>query len=152
LLAKAGAIVRIGSRSFERGAHACEEIKAAVPAGAQVTPFATATRENLQKACEGANLVIAAGAAGVELLPADVRKSLSYLKVTIDVNAVPPAGIAGVEVFDKGTEREGVICYGAIGVGGLKMKIHKAALRKLFEANDKVLDWAEIIAIGDELL
>jgi hypothetical protein len=152
LLAKAGASVRIGSRSLERAAHAGDEIKRAVPAESRITPFATATRENLQQACEGANLVIAAGAAGVELLPADVRKSLSSLKVAIDVNAVPPAGIAGIEVFDKGTERDGVVCYGAIGVGGLKMKIHKAALRKLFEANDKVLDWAEIYAIGEELL
>ena len=152
LLAKAGATVRIGSRSLERAAHACDEIRLAVPAESQVTPVATATRENLQQACEGAKLVIAAGAAGVELLPAAVRRSLSSLKVAIDVNAVPPAGIAGIEVFDKGTEREGVICYGAIGVGGLKMKIHKAALRRLFEANDKVLDWAEIYTIGEELL
>ena len=84
-------------------------------------------------------------------MAADVRRSLPALKVAIDVNAVPPAGIAGIEVFDKGTVREGVVCYGAIGVGGLKMKIHKAALHKLFEANDKVLDWAEIYAIGEEL-
>jgi hypothetical protein len=152
LLAKAGATVRIGSRSLERAAHACTDIKNAIASETGVTPFATATRENLQQACEGANLVIAAGAAGVELLPADLRKSLSSLKVAIDVNAVPPAGIAGIEVFDKAVEREGVVCYGAIGVGGLKMKIHKAALRKLFEANDKVLDWAEIYAIGEELL
>ena len=151
LLAKAGAVVRIGSRSLERAAQACDEICRAVAAEGRVTPFATATRENLQQACEGTNLVIAAGAAGVELLPADLRQSLSSLKVAIDVNAVPPAGIAGIEVFDKGAERGGVICYGAIGVGGLKMKIHKAALRKLFEANDKVLDWAEVYAIGEGL-
>ncbi|HEY2253860.1 MAG TPA: NADP-dependent methylenetetrahydromethanopterin/methylenetetrahydrofolate dehydrogenase [Planctomycetaceae bacterium] len=151
LLAKAGATVRIGSRSLARAAQACDEIKAAVPDGAHVTPFATATRENLEQACAGVNLVIAAGAAGVELLPADLLRSLSSLKVAIDVNAVPPAGIAGIEVYDKGTERDGILCYGAIGVGGLKMKIHKAALRKLFEANDKVLDWAEIYAIGEGL-
>jgi hypothetical protein len=152
LLAKAGASVRIGSRSLERAAQACDEIKRAVAAEARVTPFATATRENLRRACEGVHLVIAAGAAGIELLPAEIRQPLSSLKVAIDVNAVPPAGIAGIEVFDKGTPRDGVVCYGAIGVGGLKMKIHKAALRKLFEANDKVLDWAEIYAIGEELL
>jgi len=151
LLSKAGATVRIASRSLDRAAQACDEVKQAVPAGGQVTPFATATRENLLHACEGAGLVIAAGAAGIELLPADVRRSVPSLKVAIDVNAVPPAGISGIEVFDKGADREGVICYGAIGVGGLKMKIHKAALRKLFESNDKVLDWAEIYAIGEAL-
>jgi len=47
--------------------------------------------------------------------------------------------------------RDGVVCYGAIGVGGLKMKIHKAALRKLFETNDQVLDRDGIYAIGESL-
>ncbi|MDG2471418.1 MAG: bifunctional NADP-dependent methylenetetrahydromethanopterin dehydrogenase/methylenetetrahydrofolate dehydrogenase, partial [Pirellulaceae bacterium] len=36
----------------------------------------------------------------------------------------------------------------AIGVGGLKMKIHKAALRKLFTQNNQVLDANEIYDIG----
>jgi hypothetical protein len=29
-------------------------------------------------------------------------------------------------------------------VGGMKMKIHKAAIRRLFEANDLILDAEEI--------
>ena len=59
--------------------------------------------------------------------------------------------MAGVEVTDSGTERDGMICYGAIGVGGTKMKIHKAAIRRLFEARDLVLDAEEIFHIGQEL-
>ena len=47
--------------------------------------------------------------------------------MAIDLNAVPPLGIDGVEMGDKGQQRDGVICYGAIGVGDTKMKIHKAA-------------------------
>jgi len=62
------------------------------------------------------------------------------LRVAIDLNAVPPLGIEGVEVTDKGVERDGVICYGAIGVGDTKMKIHRAAIARLFESNDQVLD------------
>jgi hypothetical protein len=76
---------------------------------------------------------------------------MGSLRVAIDLNAVPPLGIASVEVMDKATERDGVICYGAIGVGGLKMKIHKAAIRRLFESNDQVLDTAAIYAIGQQL-
>ena len=38
--------------------------------------------------------------------------------------------------------------YGAIGVGGTKMKLHKAAIRRLFEANDLVLDAEEIYELG----
>jgi hypothetical protein len=62
----------------------------------------------------------------------------------IDLNAVPPAGIEGVEVTDKAVTREGVLCYGAIGVGDTKMKIHRAAVAQLFERNNLILDAEEI--------
>ena len=51
----------------------------------------------------------------------------------------------GIEVNDDGVEREGVTAFGALGVGRLKMKIHKACIARLFEHNDLVLD-AETIA------
>jgi hypothetical protein len=40
------------------------------------------------------------------------------------------------------------VAYGAIGVGGLKMKTHKAAIQSLFESNDQLLDAEEIYAIA----
>jgi hypothetical protein len=67
------------------------------------------------------------------------------------LNAVPPLGIGGVEVMDKAKDRDGVVCYGAIGVGGTKMKIHRAAVARLFESNDQVLDTAAIYAIGQSV-
>lgn len=150
LLAAAGARIRVGSRSVQRAVQACEEISAVAPQS-QVTGSATASIDDLRRACQDVQLIIAAGAAGAELLPTEVRREIKSLKVAIDLNAVPPVGISGIEVFDKGVARDGVICYGAIGVGGLKMKIHKAALRRLFEANDQVLDRAEIYRIGEML-
>ena len=68
--------------------------------------------------------------------------------MVVDLNAVPPLGIGGLEMTDKAKERDGAICYGAIGVGGTKMKIHKAAVARLFESHDQVLDTAAIYAIG----
>jgi len=53
--------------------------------------------------------------------------------------------------MDKAKERDGVICYGAIGVGGTKMKIHRAAIERLFTANNLVLDAEEVFRIGQEL-
>ena len=69
------------------------------------------------------------------------------MKVAIDLNAVPPLGIEGVRRKRGGMEREGVVCYGAIGVGGTKMKLHRAAIARLFESNDQVLDAEEVLAI-----
>ena len=77
---------------------------------------------------------------------------MSSLQVAIDLNAVPPAGLEGIEAADKAAEHNGAVCYGAIGVGGTKMKIHKAALNKLFEANDLVLDTGKIYDIGREVV
>ena len=149
LLAREGASVRVGSRAQERAEQACERIRAAAR-GAQLTAVSASSAQELERALDGAQVVIAAGAAGVELVPAVVLRSCVTLKVAIDLNAVPPVGIGSVEAMDKAKERDGVICYGAIGVGGTKMKIHKAAIQKLFTANNLVLDAEEMYAIGQE--
>ena len=150
LLARQGAQVRVASRSLEKAALVCKSISEQVP-GARLTSIATPSAADSATAIEGAAVVIAAGAAGVELLPAEVRTAAKALRVAIDLNAVPPVGIGGIEVMDKAADRGGQICYGAIGVGGTKMKIHRAALQKLFTASNLVLDAEEVFAIGQEL-
>jgi hypothetical protein len=150
LLARQGASVRVASRSLERAQEVSSRIAQQVPS-AQLMPRKCNSAAETAAALEGAHILIAAGAAGVELVSAEVRRSMSSLKVAIDLNAVPPAGIAGVEAMDKAKERDGVICYGAIGVGGTKMKIHRAAIQRLFNANNLVLDAEEVFQIGQEL-
>lgn len=147
LLAMEGATVRVASRSAQRSAIAAGQVRGWV-AGANVSGVEVSSAENAQQAISGAAIVIAAGAAGKELLAANVWKQRPEINVLVDLNAYPPAGIAGVEAADKGTVRDGVTCYGAYGVGGLKMKIHKACVRQLFTANTHVLDTSAIYAIG----
>lgn len=150
LLARAGAAVRVASRTLAKSHAAVEAIRAHVPT-ANLTAVQCMAASDTLAALQDAQVVISAGAAGVELLSRDVRSGCSSLKVAIDLNAVPPLGIAGVETMDKGVERDGVIGYGAIGVGGAKMKIHKAAVQKLFTANDLVLDAEQIFELGREV-
>jgi hypothetical protein len=69
--------------------------------------------------------------------------------VAIDLNGVPPTGIEGIELSDKEKDRDGVIAYGALGVGGGKMKIHRAAVAELFVKNDLVLDLETIAGLAD---
>jgi len=147
LLAKHGGHVRIGSRQKDRAEAVCQAIRAQVP-GAKLEAVAVGTSSDGPKVLEGRNLVVAAGAAGALLLPRKVRETARELRLAIDLNAVPPAGIEGVEVVDRGKERDGVICYGAIGVGETKMKTHKAAIAQLFQLNNAVLDIEEIYAIA----
>jgi hypothetical protein len=135
---------------LERAQSAATAVASAVP-GAQVTGVSTANPQDLEKACAGVEVLIGAGAAHAKLLSAAQRQAIHTLKVAIDLNAVPPAGLEGIEATDKATERDGAICYGAIGVGGTKMKIHKACLAKLFEANDQLLDTVAIYEVGQAL-
>jgi hypothetical protein len=53
--------------------------------------------------------------------------------------------------MDNATLRDSVSVFGALGVGGLKMKIHKACIAKLFERNDQVLDAESIAEVAKEL-
>jgi methylenetetrahydrofolate/methylenetetrahydromethanopterin dehydrogenase (NADP+) len=94
---------------------------------------------------EGAALLLNAGPAGVALVPKSAWSGRRGLRAAADLNAVPPLGIEGIEVTDNAADREGVTVFGALGVGNLKMKIHKACIARLFERNDLVLD-AETIA------
>lgn len=150
LLAREGARVRVASRTLARAEEACSGVLRRV-AGAHLTAFAPRDLASLAQALEGVQMVIAAGAAGAELLPAEALAQAQELRVAIDLNAVPPAGIAGIAATDRAKQRGSLTCYGALGVGGAKMKIHKAAIARLFERNDQILDAEEVLAIGKEL-
>jgi hypothetical protein len=150
ILASQGSTVRLASRTVDKAQATCERL-AKVVDGARLTACETQTPTGLKAAVEGVNVVIGAGAAGAQLISAEQLQAVSTLKVAVDLNAVPPAGLGGIEMFDKGVDRNGVICYGAIGVGGTKMKIHTAAVQKLFTANNQVLDTAQIYEIATAL-
>jgi hypothetical protein len=150
LLAREGVHIRVGGRSANAAKKACDAVLARVPE-ADVSPHGAATPQQAEAALQGVELVIAAGGAvGVHLLP-DEQGHAGSLKVAIDLNAVPPWGVTGVEVDDDETERLGVICYGAQGVRGMKMKLHKLALHLMFQQNDRVFDAPALYELGGGL-
>lgn len=147
LLARHGGHVRIGSRELARAESVAAKIRADIP-DAKVQAVSVASSADGPKALEGRELVVAAGAPGAVLLPYKVRESAKDLRLMIDLNGVPPVGIEGVDLMDAGKVRDGMICYGALGVGGSKMKIHRAAIGVLFERSDAVLDIDQIYEIA----
>ncbi len=155
LLALEGSVVRVGSRSVERAGEACEAIAGRLGAdrleGVTLEAVATGDAQSVSSALSGASTVIAAGTTGVQLVSAETLAAAKDIQVAIDLNAVPPLGIEGVEMTDKAVESRGVVRYGAIGVGGTKMQIHTAALKRLFDSNDQVLDTEAIYRIGESL-
>ena len=147
LLARQGAEVRLASRQLDRAADAAQAVRERAP-GARLEPAAVAGPDDLPAALDGCTLAFAAGTAGVVLLPKAAWLACKSLRVAVDLNAVPPLGIEGVEVSDKGKDRDGVVGYGALGVGDLKMKIHRAAVARLFESNDQILDAEQVYALS----
>jgi methylenetetrahydrofolate/methylenetetrahydromethanopterin dehydrogenase (NADP+) len=143
LLAQSGAEVIITSRRAEGGVRAADAIRQRF--GGTVRGVTMPDGSHAATVLEGAELVLSAGGAGICLVPRDAWAGRAGLIAVADINAVPPLGVEGIEVTDNGAQRNGVTVFGALGVGGLKMKIHKACIARLFERNDLVLD-AETIA------
>jgi hypothetical protein len=150
MLAGEEARVRVCSRKQVHAEATCDRIVRTLRT-ADLTPCTADSPESAVDAIGGAQIVIACGAAGVELLPKGALAQAGALQAAIDLNAVPPVGIADVKPADKAITRGNVICYGALGIGGSKMKIHKAAIARLFTRNDLVFDADEIYALGREL-
>jgi hypothetical protein len=149
LLSRGGALVSAGSRSIERAERVAHQVESLT--GRRIAAFTTADPSKLAEVLKPAELIIAAGAAGVMLLPASLIARLPALKVAIDLNAVPPAGIETIQPPDRATLREGVTCWGALGVGSTKMKIHKRAIQALFDRNDQVLEAESLLELGRTL-
>ena len=154
LLAGEGVRVRVVSRRTERARAVCDRVKGVLPE-ARLSAHALSPNDPSAEApaelLEGTSLLVGAGAAGVELLSETDRTACETLAVAIDLNAVPPAGLGGIAPQDKAADRHGQCCYGALGVGGLKMKIHKRAISQLFTTSDLVLDAEPIYALGKQL-
>jgi len=101
---------------------------------------------------DGATMLLNTGPAGVNLVPKSAWAGRRGLLAAADLNAVPPLGIEGIDVTDNAVQRDGVTVFGALGGGGLKMKIHKACIARLFERNDQVLDAETISEVAGEVL
>ena len=120
--------------------------------GGSVRGVTMPDRAQLANALDAADVFLNAGPAGLCLCPRESWVGRPHLRGVADLNAVPPLGIEGIEVTDDGVERDGAMTFGALGVGGLKMKIHKACIARLFERNDLVLDAETIAEVARELI
>src|SRR5437867_2697168 len=150
LLARDGARVTITSRKPEQGETARQFISARFDVRVESTTLADASQS--ARILDGAEIVLNAGAAGVQMVPKTAWAASKTLQVAVDLNAVPPLGIEGVELQDAGAQKHGVTVFGAFGVGNFKTKLHKACVARLFTRNDLVLDAETIADVARELV
>jgi hypothetical protein len=150
LLAKDSASVTITSRKPEQGEKARQFINARF--NVQVDAVTYNDPATLPELLQGTEVLLNSGPAGVAMVPRAAWQQADRLRVAVDLNAVPPLGIEGIEVNDAGTKRDGVVVFGAFGVGNFKTKLHKECVARLFTRNDLVLDAEDIAAVAREMI
>jgi methylenetetrahydrofolate/methylenetetrahydromethanopterin dehydrogenase (NADP+) len=150
LLARDGARVTITSRKPEQGDKARQFISARFDVQVDAVTFNDPAQ--LPEICQGVQILLNSGPAGVQMVPRPAWTALKSLEVAVDLNAVPPLGIEGVEVSDAGKQRDGVAVFGAFGIGNFKTKLHKACVARLFTRNDLVLDAEAIADVAREMV
>jgi len=149
MLAQEGAEVILTSRTLENSQQACANMQARF--GVELTAVAAADSDARGDVVQDANIVFAAGAAGIELLRPEHWQNNRCLELLADANATPPIGIGGSDMMDKGAERHGKIVWGAIGFGALKLALHRACVAQLFEDNKQILDAEHIFKLAKEM-
>lgn len=150
LLAREGCHVLLSSRQSGRAMAACQYLQNGTKL--RIEPAQVANQLDLKDILNtGVNIIACCGAAGVQLIDQPLWSNCSSLEVIADINAVNPLGIEGIKVTDDGKERQGKYAYGAIAIGNLKMKIHRAAVQALFAANDRILDVEAIYDLAKEI-
>ncbi|MGR8919922.1 MAG: methylene-tetrahydromethanopterin dehydrogenase N-terminal domain-containing protein [Gammaproteobacteria bacterium] len=150
MLAQEGAEVVLTSRRIDRAETACAAMRRNFDVA--LTPAAVGDPAALRATLRDANVLLATGAAGVQLVQEIEWQGLDQLEMLLDANATPPLGLEGVELGDRATERHGKLCYGALGFGSFKLEIHRACISKLFESNEAVLDAPEIFALAKTMI
>jgi hypothetical protein len=150
MLAKAGAQeVILTSRQQVRADKTAQDLKDRF--GIHVIPVEAFSAEDRAKQLEGAHILVATGATGVELLTEAHWLNHPTLELIADANATPPLGLGGIDMMDRGTDRSGKKVWGAIGFGTLKLALHRACIAKLFESNSLILNAESIFDIAREM-
>ena len=149
MFAQEGAEVSITSRHIFGAEEACYTMKERFDVN--LTPVEASDSDARGDAIKGANIVLATGAAGIELLKPEHWENNPELEVIADANATPPLGIGGTDMLDKGLDRHGKAVWGAIGFGALKLALHRACIAKLFEDNKQAFDAELIFKLAKEM-
>ena len=150
LLALSGANVRLTSRQMERSEQSCALMHEHF--GVELEPMVAADDTSTAAALDGAHIVFGAGKSGIQLLRAAQWQQHPSLEMLADVGTASTLGFEGIDMMDNDTERFGKRVFGGIGIGALKLRLHRACIARLFESNDLVLDAKDVFQTASSLL
>jgi len=145
--------VIITSRSQERALNTAQRVNKEIGVE-RVKGVKAATQDEIGRAIQEADIILATGAAGVRLLKLETLKKYgTRCKILADVNAVPPTGIEGLEPNDKDKEvLPGVYGIGALRIGALKNAILAELFKLAAETPKGILDYKAAFEIAKKMI
>jgi len=149
LYAKEKANVTITSRAFAKGQTVATKINNEYGAE-RVKVIEVQTSEQTGAAIKDAEVILAAGAGGIQLLSAEeLKKHGGKCKIVADINAIKPVGVEGLGSNDDGKELlPGVYGIGALAIGKLKIKIETEMIKRATLEPQGLFDYAIAYDIG----
>ena len=153
LAASAGAKVVIMGRKKEK----CEELanfckKNYLDSSANISG---ASNDEFDSQIAEVDVVLASGAAGIQLISEEQLKIATRLKVAADVNAVPPSGVAGLDAMQDCKEltasNSGALGIGALAIGQVKYQAQSKLLKKMANSEEPIfLDFHDALELARE--
>ena len=152
LYASEGGNVVLTSRKLDRATAVADKINEELGTK-QVCGAQAGTAEEIGEAIKDADIVLACGAAGIELLPLSVLERYGQkVKVLGDINAVPPLGIEGMKATHKGKEfTPGKFGIGALAIGPLKIQVEGEMFKQAVENPSGIVDYKVAYALAKKL-
>jgi len=152
LYASEGGNVVLTSRKLDRATAVADKINEELGTK-QVCGAQAGTPEEIGAAIKDADIVLACGAAGIELLPLSVLEKYGQkVKVLGDINAVPPLGIEGMKATHKGKEfTPGKFGIGALAIGPLKIQVEGEMFKQAVENPSGIVDYKDAYALAKKL-
>ena len=142
LYASEKANVIVTSRSLQRASSVAtkinEESEREITRGIEAQ-----TPEEIGKAIENADIILSAGAAGVQLVSLETLEECGKnCKIMVDINAIPPFGVEGLKSEADGEEvLPNILGIGALAIGKLKNKIEVELIKRAAEEPKGIFDY-----------
>ncbi|MCS7124845.1 MAG: methylenetetrahydromethanopterin dehydrogenase [Candidatus Bathyarchaeota archaeon] len=145
--------VIVTSRDLKRSMAVAEKINEEVKED-RAKGVEAKTPEEMGAAIKDAEIILAAGAAGVQLLPLNTLKEYGRsCRIVADINAIPPLGVEGLKPTWDGKEViPNVFGVGALAIGVLKNAIEAKMIKMAAEEPKGIFDYKVAYQIARELI
>ncbi len=144
--------VTITSRSLAKGQAVAEKINTECGA-ARVKVIEVSKPEQTAVAVKDAEIILSAGAGGIQLLSATDLAAAPKCKIVADINAITPLGVEGLGPNDDKEMKPGTWGIGALAIGKLKIKTEMEMIKRATAEPQGLFDYAIAYTIAkDQIL